>query len=242
MRRGDLAPSILFLALALAACGTTRIHTPASAEPGEQGFGAQVHTMSLGLAVMSVTATGIVASAPTDAGPRQDGTWRTYDMGRRLAYCEGGAATSCQAVAVGGHVRRPFMSGMMILVDPVNLANVLVQTSSPQLATTSGELFVGDIDAPYTPQRGLWLVTGAPLELHYCSVDAAGQAGCQPAVGLAPARLGLFQTPTKVLSSHVLTRGDAAHDVAWLVASHQYYRCEAGPDDRVATCTTAESL
>ena len=240
MRRGSI--EALTLSLCVAACGTTQIKTPGVAEPGEQGFGSEIHTMNLGLAVMGVWATGIAASSPPEAGARQDGTWRTYDMGRRLAYCEGGAQVSCQAVAVGGHVRRPFMAGMMILVDPVNHGNVLVQTSSPQMTTTSGQIVVGDIDAPYSAQRGLWLVTGAPLELHYCSVSADGQAGCQPAVGLAQGRIGFFQTPTKVLSSHVVSRGDAELDVAWLVVSDQYYRCEAGPDSPIATCAAAQRI
>jgi hypothetical protein len=229
------------IALALAGCVSTEIvHAPVST-PDVTAYGTQQHVFNAGVMVQRTIATGIVGSTPTRAGRRGDSVWRLVEGGLELEYCESGVTPACQQVSTGDD-DRDRSDGPLVILDPVNRGRIMQETTTTtpdgKSTTTTGSVAIGNIQTPFTHQRGAWLTTSQRDELLYCSAPD-GRAACRPIPIGGPVIFGI-RLSMQIMSVHVLQKGDERLDVVWLLYGFQSHRCEGREHAPVPTCKPAK--
>lgn len=226
MRASSIALAASLVAMTSACSASTYGIRPAVVGPGEQGYGAQTHSV-VGFTRTDTHGISIAADAPPQ-GAINEVVWQAYAGGRRLRLCfssPGGLACTDAQMPNG----RDRVRGPILMIDPVNLARAIAVSAGPtQSVYAAGSLTMTNATYPARTHHGIWIVDG-PRSLLYCRGDQAGVACHQATVNGAPV------PPSTVLGMFQLGESD----VVWVGSSLHIMRCVAHPAQPAPTCHVA---
>ena len=234
----------LFVMLTCTACWShSRSMTPASAGPGETGFGATAHTHTfyavLAATVVRFQATGNVAMVDAAASELPtDSVWQSYDGGGKIRHCfvvQGGRHVCADAEGVD-----LAWGKSALFIDPINLGSFITEVhAGGRLGRQSfygygraGSLYAGDDNRMrVAPGHGVWATITEGNTMH-CQLEGAtprcrevSQSSEMSFGGRQDRPLGVF-----------------AHDrqnILWIALQDGVFRCIASPQQPEPQCSAA---
>lgn len=235
----------LLASIALAGCGgrTTPVSV-ASADPGEMGFGADIHAQSFGIARNVTAAIGhaAIVDVGLPAGQPGDALWQVHAGGRRLRHCT--VTADRRHSCLEAQLPEPVRNEALVIIDPRNLGRSLTVTQFSAVGSGgyvhgSGppDLHVNE-PLPATPGHGIWVQRSSPSKAPWhCQVEADGRPRCRSLPGDANV---MFVGNVFFFDGALGVFSVKDEDILWIARLMAIHRCTASRARPDPVCTPAK--